>query len=191
MSHQTTAHAFRSACTTISDVARAAADADPASPTPCRDFDLNTLAGHFIGTSQAFAQAGSGALDADDPWGSKATVDDDWSAQLVDHLDRAGAAWGRPEVWDGEVENSPMPAAALGEMGLIEIVLHGWDLAKATGQTVTLDDDVAAEVLRCVAATADQGRQFEAYGPEVKVPDDASDLDRAIALAGRDPAWSA
>jgi len=191
MSHQTTAHAFQSACTTISAVARAAADGDPAAPTPCSDFDLATLAGHFIGTSGAFAQAGSGALDRADPWGSKTAVDDDWSAQLVDHLDRAGAAWGRPEVWDGEVENSPMPAAALGEMGLIEVVLHGWDLAKATGQTVTLDDDVAAEVLRCVADTAEQGRQFEAYGPEVKVPDDASDLDRALGLAGRDPAWTA
>lgn len=191
MRHEKTAVAFQSACSTMSAVARRAAGGDPAAPTPCTEFDLATLVKHFVGTSGAFVAAGSGALDPDDPWGSKVTVRDDWSTQLADQLDRAGAVWARADTWDGAVKNSPMPAAALGEMGLIEVVLHGWDLARATGQTVTLDPETAAEVRRCVADTAEQGRQFEAYGPEVEVADDAGDLDRALGLAGRDPAWTA
>jgi uncharacterized protein (TIGR03086 family) len=191
MSHQTTATAFESTCSTMSTIVRGAAGADPGAPTPCADYDLGTLVSHFIGTSGAFVHAASGALDPEDPWGSKVQTSDDWSTQLADNLDRAGAGWSKVEAWDGAIENSPMPAEAVGEMGLIEVALHGWDLARATGQTVSLSDEVAAEVLRCVVATADEGRQYEAYGPAVEVPEDASDFDRALGLAGRDPSWTA
>ena len=83
-----------------------------------------------------------------------------------------------------------MPARALGEMLLIEVILHGWDVARASGQEVEISDALGAEVLRCVSATADQGREFQAYGPEVEVAEDASDLDKALGLAGRDPNWT-
>ena len=83
-----------------------------------------------------------------------------------------------------------MPARALGEMLLIEVILHGWDVARASGQEVEISDALGAEVLRCVSATADQGRELHAYGPEVAVADDASDLDKALGLAGRDPNWT-
>jgi uncharacterized protein (TIGR03086 family) len=84
----------------------------------------------------------------------------------------------------------PLPAALVGGMALGEIVLHGWDLARATGQSPTWDDDVVAFLYREVERTAELGRQVKAYGPEVPVPETAPPLDRALGLSGRDPNWT-
>jgi len=191
MSHEQTAAAFAEATASVAEVVREAAEADLGAPTPCGDWDLGALLRHFAGTSGAFAAAAEGALDADDPWGGRVELAPDWSAQLGGNLDRAGAGWSQPATWSSEIGNSSMPTAAVGEMGLIEIVLHGWDLARATGQSVSLSAETAAEVLRCAAATAEQGREYEVYGPAVEIPANASDLDKALGLTGRDPAWSA
>jgi uncharacterized protein (TIGR03086 family) len=191
MSEMTTTDAIGEACRTMTGIVRAAADTDLDSPTPCTDFDLRTLLTHFAGTTSGFARAGSsGDLDPDDPWGSKVELSDDWPSRLADNLSQIASGWGRADAWDGSVEGSRMPARALGEMGLIEVMLHGWDVARASGQSVEISDGLGAELLRCVSATAEQGRQFHAYGPEVEVAGDASDLDKALGLAGRDPNWT-
>ncbi len=190
MSEQTRT-AFPAAGTSVSAAIRAGTDADLAARTPCGDFDLRTLAKHFLGTSGAFVRAGeTGALDPDDPWGSKAQLDDAaWAEQLAGQVDRVAAAWGRPEAWDRPIDGAGMPTEAIGGMGLLELVLHGWDLARATGQRLEVPAALGAEVLRCLLPTLEQGRGFEVYGPEVSVPEAASDFDRALGLSGRDPQW--
>jgi uncharacterized protein (TIGR03086 family) len=170
---------------------RAAAGADLAGPTPCRDWDLRTLARHFVGTSGAFVRAGgTKALDPDDPWGTNAVLDESrWAEQLAGQVEAMGEAWSRPEAWTGSIEGAQMPAPAIGELGLIELLLHGWDVARAGGQSLDPSDEVGAELLRCVEPTVEQGQQFEVYGPPVTVPADASPFVRALALSGRDPEW--
>jgi uncharacterized protein (TIGR03086 family) len=83
-----------------------------------------------------------------------------------------------------------MPARMVGDMVVGELVVHGWDLARATGQPFTLPDDLLAHVYDAVAETAEQGREMAVYGPEVPVPPDAPLLDRIVGLTGRDPAWT-
>ena len=191
MSETTTTDAIGEACRTMTGIVRAAADTDLDSPTPCTDFDLRTLLTHFAGTTTAFARAGSSrSLDPDDPWGSKVELSEDWASQLEGNFSQIATGWSGAEALDGSIEGSQMPARALGEMLLIEVILHGWDVARASGQEVEISDALGAEVLRCVSATADQGREFHAYGPEVEVAEDASDLDKALGLAGRDPNWT-
>ena len=191
MSETTTTNAIGEACQTITGIVRAAADADLGSPTPCTDFDLRTLLTHFAGTTTAFVHAGSSrSLDPDDPWGSNVKLSQEWPSQLEGNLSQIATGWSRAEALDGSIDGSQMPARALGEMLLIEVILHGWDVARASGQQVEISDALGAEVLRCVSATADQGREFHAYGPEVTVAEDASDLDKALGLAGRDPNWT-
>ena len=161
--------------------------------TPCEAFDVRALVEHLVGTSGALAALGRGEpLDPDDPWGGGAgAADGDWSARLRRNLDDLTQGWDRPAAWDGEaaVGGSSLPRAVLGEMALVEVALHGWDLARALGRNVALDPDVAAAVDRAVAGSADLGRQLGAYGPEVRAPADADDLDRALARSGRDPRW--
>ena len=78
-----------------------------------------------------------------------------------------------------------------------ELVVHGWDLARATGQPYDCEPEVldAAEAFLDQLARPDaQGRPDVPdvpFGPPQPLADDACSLDRVIALAGRDPRWAA
>jgi uncharacterized protein (TIGR03086 family) len=178
---------------TVAAAVRSGAHADLAAPTPCADYDVRTLLRHFVGTSGAFINAGrTHALDPDDPWGSQATLNEQqWADQLAGQVEAMGQAWSRPEAWTGSIEGAKLPAQAIGELGLIELLLHGWDVARATGQSLRVSDELGAELLRCLEPTLEQGREFEVYGPEVTVAADAPPFTRALGLSGRDPDWSA
>ena len=170
-------------------------DVDLNGPTPCTDFDVRSLVEHFVGTSGAMARLGHHEpLDAQDPWGGGAgAAEGDWPARLRGNLDAIADGWSREEAWQGDAEvgGSAMPRPMLGEMALVEVAMHGWDLARALGRTVELEPDVAEAVDEAVASSAELGRQMGAYGPEVRVDDGATGLDRALGKAGRDPAWAA
>jgi hypothetical protein len=60
----------------------------------------------------------------------------------------------------------------------------------ASGQDYACGDDVAAAVLRTVAANAELFRQYQGFADPIPVPASASVLDRALALSGRDPGWT-
>jgi hypothetical protein len=113
----------------------------------------------------------------------------DWPETLAGNLDAIAVRWSQPETWHRAIRGSKLPAQALGELALIEVLLHGWDIAQTTGQQIKVSDVLGAELYRCVAQTAEQGREFHVYGPEVAVADLASDFDKALGLGGRDPAW--
>jgi uncharacterized protein (TIGR03086 family) len=84
----------------------------------------------------------------------------------------------------------PLPGAAAGAVAADELVIHGWDLARATGQEY--EPDLAALQAAygfLTAAADDPNRGGGLFGPIVPVPADAPLLDRAIGLSGRDPGW--
>lgn len=187
----TAARMMSEAGTTVASAVRSSAAADLGAPTPCGDWDLRTLVQHFVGTSGAFVRAGAAkALDPDDPWGTHAVLEESaWADQLAGQVLAAGEAWSRSAAWSGSVEGAQMPAAAIGEMGLIELMVHGWDVARSGGQTLQVSEELGGEVLRCLEPTLEQGRQFEVYGPPVSVPENAPPFARALGLAGRNPDW--
>ena len=86
-----------------------------------------------------------------------------------------------------------MPAEQMGAVALDELVLHGWDLARATGQRFTCDPASTAAVLAFSGALAHPqqvaGREG-LFAPVVNFAADASAFDRALGLAGHDPAWA-
>ncbi len=171
-------------------------DDDPtlAISTPCADFDLRTLVNHALGTTTALARlARKESLDPDDPWGSR--TDDaggDWPGRLADRLEATAVAWDDPAAWVGSIDlgGGEQPASVIGEMAFVEVLVHGWDVTRAAGQRPEITDEVGVELLRAVGASVELGRKMGAYGPEVEVPSDASDFDKALGLAGRDPSWS-
>ena len=84
-----------------------------------------------------------------------------------------------------------LPGEVGGLVALDEIVLHGWDLAVATGQPFDVDPDLLTAVHGFVASfDPDPNAEGRLFGPVVEVPADAPLLDRVLGLAGRDPAWS-
>lgn len=161
-------------------------------PTPCAGYDVRRLIHHllFWGPPQ---EAAARKEVVSPPAAAETDIDltrNDWSADLVAHLERITRAWSAPDAWQGmtQVGGPPeMPAATIGGMVLGEIVVHGWDLARATGQRPVWDDEVLGYVHRELEGTAEMGRQMGLYGPEVPVPADAPLLDRILGLSGRHP----
>lgn len=185
---------FPAVGTEVTRVVRGSGGADLAAPTPCTEFDLRVLVNHFIGTTGALAAVGRGErLNGDDPYGSKADPSQgDWRDLLSHNVDELSRAWTDPKAWTGQVDmgGSEFPAAMVGEMAMAEIVLHGWDLARATGQQLRVPDGLADELRDSVERTGELGRRMGAYGPVIEVGADAGPLDRALAASGRDPEWS-
>lgn len=79
-----------------------------------------------------------------------------------------------------------------------DMVLHGWDLARATGQDDTIDpadlrelwdayQAIPAEVMVRYRTPGAFGPGIEVFGPEVIVPADAPLQDRLLGMIGRDP----
>ncbi len=81
-----------------------------------------------------------------------------------------------------------LPAAVAGVVALDELVIHGWDLAKATGQPAGYDGPELEAVHGMVQHFRSSGIEG-LFGPPVLVPDDAPLLDRILGIAGRDPSW--
>jgi uncharacterized protein (TIGR03086 family) len=92
-----------------------------------------------------------------------------------------------------EAGGIPLPGEVAGLVALDEVVLHGWDLARATGQEFRCDPASAEAVLGFTERSAqpDQAAMRTGlFGPVVPVADDAPVFDRALGFAGRDPAWT-
>ncbi|MGH3942709.1 MAG: TIGR03086 family metal-binding protein [Pseudonocardiaceae bacterium] len=161
-------------------------------PTPCSDYDVRGLINHFAGTAGWLESMGRRLPpDADDPFGAnKDVTTGNWQGLLATRIRAVAAAWDEPSAWEGSIEDIQMPAAMIGEMALIELLMHGWDLARATGQQVDYSNEAAYEAYRFAEETAEMGRKMGAYGAEVPVPNSAPAFDRALGLTGRDPNWT-
>ncbi|MGW4163596.1 TIGR03086 family metal-binding protein [Streptomyces sp. NPDC004788] len=115
------------------------------------------------------------------------TADADWPERYRAQLDRALAAWEKPEAWEGDVDlgGSAVPAAEIAAMLVLELALHGWDLARSTGQEYDLPEDTGAYVLDVVGRYAEMYREYEGFDAPVDVPAGAPSLEKAVALSGR------
>ena len=174
-----------------------------AGPTPCADSSVATLLDHVMGLSLAFTWAARKTTAAEG--GSKGAgpgrataqhLDPDWRTLLPQRLSDLAHAWRSPTAWEGiaEAGGVQMPAEIMGTVALDELVLRGWDLARATGQPYTCDPASTAAVLAFTSASArpEQAASREGlFGPVVEVPEDAPAFDRALGFAGRDPGWTA
>jgi uncharacterized protein (TIGR03086 family) len=80
-----------------------------------------------------------------------------------------------------------MPGSVLGGFTTLDIAVHGWDLAKASGQQADLGDDLADEVLAFAQQTITDTTRAPRIGPEVAAGPGASATDRLVAFLGRRP----
>jgi uncharacterized protein (TIGR03086 family) len=162
-------------------------------PTPCADWDVHTLLNHLIvWTSYSLEARAHGDSVGQDVIDRDFAADPGFAAGYRAQLDRALAAWSDPARWEGSlnVMGTPTPAADVAALNIAEMVLHGWDLAAATGQAYTVSEPAAGAALRAVEANAELFRQYKGFAEPVQVPPGASVLDRVLASSGRDPAWT-
>jgi uncharacterized protein (TIGR03086 family) len=177
----------------LADVIAAVTPEQAHDPTPCAGYDVSQLTGHVVGWLSTFAagfadpdgQAPRASLDGYQPPADPAAGVRAAAATLAGAI-RAGAA-SRPL----RLGESAMPGDMALGMILWEYQVHGWDLARATGQRWSPPEAAAEASLRFAPGmlTSDYQGEGKAFGPPVAVPDTAAPLDRLLGLSGRDPGW--
>jgi uncharacterized protein (TIGR03086 family) len=167
-------------------------------PTPCTDYSVGALLDHVAGLAVAFAHA---AAKTEPPGGSQppsgdaSQLADDWRTRIPADLSALAEAWRDASAWEGmtRVGGVDLPGEMAGVIGLDELVIHGWDLARATGQPFDVDP-AALEVVHGFVSGLDepeqQGLRSAIFGPVVDIDAHAGLLDRTLGLAGREPDWS-
>ncbi|MEU9112014.1 TIGR03086 family metal-binding protein [Streptomyces sp. NPDC048483] len=166
-------------------------------PTPCAEYAVRHLLGHLVGLTGAFRDAALkqlGPTTDTPPGATMPEVTPDWRAELDRNLAEMAAAWRTPEAWTGETQAGgiPLPGAIAGRIALNELVLHGWDLARATGQAYAPDAASLGVSFALLTSWAEDsgGAPGPMFAPPVPVADDAPLLDRVVALSGRRPDWT-
>ncbi len=189
----TTTYDLAPAATQLIRLANGVHDDQLSSATPCKDWPV-ALLGHLLGLSAAFTAAAAKDTAPTSAPESDGDLPADWKSQLHERLDALVTAWRAPEVWQGDAEAGgvTMPAAVMGVVALDELVVHGWDLARATGQPFNADPASVQACLGFAASMSEPSQEASRkglYGPVVPIPDDAPDLDRLLGFAGRNPQW--
>jgi uncharacterized protein (TIGR03086 family) len=159
-------------------------------PTPCQRFTVGDLLDHIAGFARAFAAAAHKTPLDGGPSGDASKLAPGWRASIPGDLIAMAEAWDRPEAWTGMTAAGgvDLPGDVAGVVALDELVIHGWDLAKATGQPSGYDGP-GLDAVRGMVQHFRAGGAEGLFGPLVPIADDAPLLDRILGVAGRDPAW--
>lgn len=192
----TTLTQLRSTLTDLARVADGIGDEQENLPTPCENFDVAQLRNHVVGWLENFADgyAGPDGVCPNPDVGSVVVP----AADAADRIDTAREKLSHA-IDDGAADRDliiagdGLPGGMALSMILSEYIIHGWDLAVATGQEWDPDAEAAAvsrEFLTGMVPPDSRGPDGM-FGPEVEVPADVDALERLLAFSGRDPRWSA
>ena len=161
---------------------------DWGAPSPVAAWTARDVVRHLVEWFPGFLAGGTGIALVAGP-----SVDDDpvgaWEAQadgvqrLLDDPASAGLVLVNPHI--GEI---PLPAA-IDRFYTVDVFMHTWDLARATGQDDTLDADLCEELVTGMASVEAAMRGSGQYGAAVAVPADAGPQQRLLGFIGRDPDW--
>jgi uncharacterized protein (TIGR03086 family) len=144
-------------------------------PTPCAEWDVRAVVDHLIkGNASLVGALGAGEVETADY--------QEVAARLLD-------AFRQPGVMDRivTVPAGTVPATFALHLRLTELVVHGWDIARATGQKTDFPKDLAEEELRFSERALDQiPPDRRPFRPPKPAPENAPTIDRLAALLGRD-----
>jgi uncharacterized protein (TIGR03086 family) len=154
-------------------------------PSPCEGWVARDIVGHLVEWLPAFF-FGTWEIEhppapsvADDPVGAWVAVDNAIQAALDD-----------PKVARSERETRMGRTSfeqTIDTICTADILIHTWDLARATGGDETLDPDEVHRYVEGMEPIDQLLRDSGHYGPRVAVPDDADEQTRLIAFLGRRP----
>lgn len=177
------------------DVATHVTDDQLDAPTPCEGRTVRQLLGHVVGLTVAFRAAAEKDLgpltDTDPDTSGWPHAEPGWREALAEQGPALVAAWRSPAAWEGMTRAGgvDLPGDVAGLVALDEVVLHGWDLARATGQAYEADEATAVALLPFVSGF-DPGGTPGLFGPALDVSAESPAFDQVLARAGRDPGWT-
>jgi uncharacterized protein (TIGR03086 family) len=167
-------------------------------PTPLPAYRVRHLLDHIGTLAQAFvcaARKERNELTSQQPTDPSRPLPDDWRTAIPRDLGLLAAAWADPLAWEGETRIAGMdsPAESVGLVVTDELVVHGWDLARAIGADYDAEPDLIAgakQFLGMVVSDDMPAGDRVAFGPPRPLPSDASPLEEVLALCGRDVGWT-
>ena len=158
-------------------------------PTPCAGWSVRDLLNHVYGAGHLFAAIFAGREPAAAPGAPVDLVGDDPLAAWMRVVDDLGSAVDMPGALDriAPMPWGPTPSAVLYELVKMDLLVHGWDLAQATGQAFDPSAEVVDPVLASVRQIIAPEMRFEGgpFAAEVAAPADARPVERLVAFTGR------
>lgn len=180
------AKAFASTRAVLSNVT--ADDLDK--PTPCKSWAVRDVINHIVGGAHWFgASCEAGVAPEQEP---RDWTEGDMVASFDEGIDRTLAAFEAPGAQEKIVKLpfGEFPGAVFMGLATTDTFTHGWDVAKATGQSTDLDPELATDLIEVAAnLVPDQFRGDEPmpFAKQVEPPADATAADRLAAFLGRTP----
>lgn len=146
--------------------------------TPCDQWDVRAVLNHVIDTQHYFAATARGEKASMNP-----TPPDLIGQDPVASYDKARTETLRAFREPGVIEKT---GPSLG-IAFVDQLVHGWDIARATGQDTTMPDGLADSALQMIDGQLTDDRRGDAFKPAVEATDSASPQDRLLAYTGRRP----
>jgi uncharacterized protein (TIGR03086 family) len=148
--------------------------------TPCSDWNVEELLNHIIG----------GATLGASTFGGNAPEADNALAAYDGATEAAISAMSTDGAMEGNITSpsgGEMPGGYFATLLAMDNLIHGWDLAKATGQSTELPEDLVDIMYADFEPQMDGFRQGDRFGPEVPQPEDVKTQDKLIGMMGRAP----
>jgi uncharacterized protein (TIGR03086 family) len=162
-------------------------------PTVCAEWNVRDLVNHLVGGNQLFVGILRGEpLPYADQVKALRGVDylgDDPAAAYRKGARALQDVFSQPHVLEQTFSSAigVVPGLAMLHLRVTELLVHGWDIAQATGQPAQLPTDLAELELRFTQAKlSDVPAGRTPFGPPQPVADDAPAIDRLVALLGRE-----
>jgi uncharacterized protein (TIGR03086 family) len=154
-------------------------EADAGLPTACTEFTVTQLTDHLVNSITVLGGAAGGVF----PAAPAAALE----PRVADAAQIALEAWeGRGTDGSVTVGGNDLPATMAIGILCIELLVHGWDYAQATGQQLFVQDTVATRVLDLAGTTiTPEGRASVGFDPALPAGPDATIMERLIAFTGR------
>jgi uncharacterized protein (TIGR03086 family) len=161
----------------LSKVVRAGDQLD--ARTPCDEWDVRTLLNHMVETQQFFVRRARGEEASPPAEEPPELIGDD----PVSAYERGREETIRTFAKDGVIERT---GPSLG-IAFSDTLLHGWDVARATGQDTTMPQGLAQAAYDTIHGAFTDEQRKGVFAPELPVGADASPQEKLLAYAGRDP----
>jgi uncharacterized protein (TIGR03086 family) len=158
-------------------------------PTPCTEWNVRDVVNHLVGMNLVFV-----AMFEESPMPERGA--DRLGADPADAYRRSAAALQAAAARPGVLERSQATAVGVATGGerlqwrIVDLLVHGWDLAQATGAVAEPPDDLVEQALTFAQAQLPNQPRAGRFADPRPIPDNAPAIDRLAAFTGRPVPWT-
>jgi uncharacterized protein (TIGR03086 family) len=180
-----TSQRYRDVAAAFTERVEQVPDAGWEQPSPCEGWSARDVVAHVVGGHRMFFDMAAIELPE---WPS---VEEDPEGAWSSARDAMQAALDDPEIAGHEYESRLFGRTTLertvGGIGVSDLLVHTWDLARAAGLDARLDPEECVRVLANVRTLGDNARTPQVFGPELDPGPDADAQAQLLAFTGRRP----